>query len=201
MFDDSRSPATAPTPRHAFGPYRVCLVCLGNICRSPMAEVVLRAELDRAGLSARVEVDSAGTGDWHLGEPMDAGASAELARRGYDGTGHQARQFEPSWFGRCDLIAAVDEANLKRLRAMAQEPADADRVVLFTRFDPERARRHSRREAGIPDPYGGGADEFGLAFDLIRGAARGLADQLAELLDGRPVASAQVSPPRPVTED
>lgn len=195
MFDDSRSPATAPTPRHAFGPYQVCLVCLGNICRSPMAEVVLRAELGRAGLSGQAEVDSAGTGDWHLGEPMDVGASAELARRGYDGTGHRARQFEPSWFGRYDLIAAMDESNLKRLRAMAQNPADADRVILFTRFGPEQAGRRSRRAAGVPDPYGGGADEFGLAFDLIQGAARGLADQLAELLNGRPVASAQPREP------
>jgi protein-tyrosine phosphatase len=201
MSDDDRSPATAPAPRHAFGAYRVCLVCLGNICRSPMAEVVLRAELDQAGLSAKVEVDSAGTGDWHLGEPMDTGASAELARRGYDGTGHRARQFGPSWLGRYDLIAAMDQANLKRLRAMTDDPADADRIVLFTRFDPERAAHRNRREAGIPDPYGGGADEFALAFELIRGAARGLAGQLADLLGERPPASARTSPARPVTED
>src|SRR5580658_2329703 len=102
------TPAGAPAPRHSSGMYRICLVCLGNICRSPMAEVILRDELDRAGLSGRVEVDSAGTGDWHLGEPMDRGARAELSRRGYDGAGHRARQFEPSWFRRYDLVAAMD---------------------------------------------------------------------------------------------
>lgn len=201
MFDDRRSPATAPAPRHAFGAYRVCLVCLGNICRSPMAEVVLRAELDEAGLADKVEVDSAGTGDWHLGEPMDQGASTELARHGYDGGGHRARQFEPSWFARYDLIAAMDQANLKRLRTMARDPADADRIILFTRFDPEWSGRRNRRDAGIPDPYGGGADQFGLAFDLILGAARGLAGQLADLLGDQPAATAQASPARPVTED
>jgi len=194
MVADSRTPATAPAPRHAFGSYRVCLVCLGNICRSPMAEVVLRAQLDRVGLADRVEVDSAGTGNWHEGEPMDETASDVLARRGYDGAGHRARQIQPSWFGRYDLIAAMDEANLQRLRAMAPDPDDADRIVLFTRFDPDRAGRGNRRDAGIPDPYGEGADQFALVFDLILGASRGLADQLAALLGGRPASSARVSP-------
>jgi protein-tyrosine phosphatase len=194
MLADSRSPARAPAPRHAFGSYRVCVVCLGNICRSPMAEVVLRAELDQAGLSGRVEVDSAGTGDWHAGESMDDGASTELARRGYDGAGHRARQFQPSWFGRYDLIAAMDEANLQRLRAMAPDPDDADRIILFTRFDQDRGGRRNRRDVGIPDPYGEGAEQFALVFDLVQGASRGLADQLARLLGERPAASARVSP-------
>jgi protein-tyrosine phosphatase len=164
-----------------------------------MAEVVLRAELGRAGLSGRVEVDSAGTGDWHAGEAMNEGASAELARRGYDGTGHRARQIQLSWFGRYDLIAAMDEANLQRLRAMAPDPDDADRIVLFTRFGPEYGGRRNRRDAGIPDPYGQGADQFALVFDLILGAARGLADQLAVLFGqglpgGQPAAPSRVSP-------
>src|SRR5271170_7896793 len=116
-----------PAPRRAFGMYRICLVCLGNICRSPMAEVVLRDELDRAGLSGRVEADSAGTGDWHLGEPMDRGARAELSRRGYDGAGHRARQFEPSWFRRYDLVAAMDGSNLARLRRSAPDQQATDR--------------------------------------------------------------------------
>lgn len=164
--------------------YRVCLVCLGNICRSPMAEVVLGDEIGRAGLADRVAVDSAGTGDWHVGEPMDAGASAELARRGYDGTRHRARQFQRSWFARYDLVAAMDESNLRQLQAMAPGPVDAGRVILFTRFGPELVAPPQPREAGIPDPYGGGADQFALVFDLIQGAARGLASQLAAALDG-----------------
>src|SRR5450755_2384600 len=97
MPADSRARITAPSPRNPFGKYRVCLVCLGNICRSPMAEVVVRAELERAGLAGKVEVDSAGTGDWHVGGPMDRRARAELARRGYDGTSHRARQIDASW--------------------------------------------------------------------------------------------------------
>src|SRR5215469_3504781 len=77
-----------PPPRDSHRQYRICIVCLGNICRSPMAERVLIAELDRAGLTGKVAVESAGTGDWHLGEAMDSRARAELSRRGYDGSGH-----------------------------------------------------------------------------------------------------------------
>jgi protein-tyrosine phosphatase len=167
--------------------YRVCLVCLGNICRSPTAEVVLRAELDRAGLAGRVEVDSAGTGDWHLGEQMDRGARAELSRRGYDGAAHRARQIDPSWFERYDLVAAMDAGNLTRLRRMAPDREAADRTVLFLSFDPARAE--SGDDLEVPDPYGGSAEDYALVFDLVQSAARGLADQLAELLAGRAAGS------------
>jgi len=167
--------------------YRVCLVCLGNICRSPMAEVMLRAELERAGLSARVEVDSAGTGDWHLGEPMDPRARDELSRRGYHGAGHRARQFEPSWFKRYDLVLAMDASNLARLRRMAPDREAAERTVLFLSFDPARAA--SGDDLEVPDPYNGGPEEYALVFGLVQPAARGLADQLTELLAGRPAAS------------
>ena len=165
--------------------YRVSLVCLGNICRSPMAEVILREELDRAGLSDRVEVDSAGTGDWHLGEPMDRGARAELSRRGYDGAAHRARQFEPSWFRRYDLVAAMDGANLERLRRMAPDRQAADRTVLFRSFDPGP----DGHDLEVPDPYNGGPEDYALVFDLVQPAAQGLAGQLARMLAGRPAAS------------
>jgi protein-tyrosine phosphatase len=178
----------APAPRHPSGPYRICLVCLGNICRSPMAEVILREELDRAGLSGRVEVDSAGTGDWHLGEPMDSRARAELSRRGYDGTGHRSRLFDPSWFGRHDLIAAMDRGNLGRLRRMAPDREAAERTVLFLSFDPARNGEGSGRDLEVPDPYDGGPEDYALVFDLVQPAARGLAAQLAVLLAGRPAA-------------
>jgi protein-tyrosine phosphatase len=108
-----------PPPRDPQQPYRICVVCLGNICRSPMAERVLRAELDRAGLGGRVMVDSAGTGDWHLGEEMDSRARAELSRRGYDGSGHEARQIQQDWLARYDLMLAMDRANLANLRQFA----------------------------------------------------------------------------------
>ena len=89
--------AELPGPREPGTPYRICLVCLGNICRSPMAETVLRAELDAAGLDGKAVVDSAGTGDWHIGDLMDPDARTALAGRGYDGSAHRARQFQPTW--------------------------------------------------------------------------------------------------------
>jgi protein-tyrosine phosphatase len=161
--------------------YRVCLVCLGNICRSPMAEVVLRGELARAGLAGRVEVESAGTGDWHAGEPMDARARAELAGRGYDGSAHMARQIDASWLGGYDLIVAMDRGNLRSLRRMAAgRPELAGRIRLLRSFDPDAGD-----EAEVPDPYGGGQEEYAEVFDQVLPAARGLADQLAERLSSR----------------
>src|SRR5579875_719441 len=161
-------PATLPPPREPGRPYRVCLVCLGNICRSPMAEAVLRAELDRAGLAAVVEVDSAGTGDWHVGGRMDPRARAELSRRGYDGTAHRARQILPSWLAGRDLILAMDQANLTGLLAMAG-PAGRDRLRLVRSFDPA-AGGH----AEVPDPYYGGSASFGDTLGLIEAAVGGL---------------------------
>src|SRR5262249_36782709 len=106
------SAAELPPPREPGTPYWVCLVCLGNIRPSPMAQSVLRAELAAAGLDGAVVVDSAGTGDWHVGDSMDPGARAALASRGHDGSAHQARQIQPSWLPRRDLILAMDARNL-----------------------------------------------------------------------------------------
>jgi protein-tyrosine phosphatase len=168
--------AELPSPREPAAPYRVCLVCLGNICRSPMAETVLRAELTAAGLAGAVVVDSAGTGDWHVGDAMDPGAREALASRGHDGSAHRARQFQPSWLSRYDLILAMDARNLADLRRMAQGQ-DPDRIRLFG-------------EAGglgetsdIPDPWGGGPDEFGHVLDLLGAAAPVIAARLARLLE------------------
>ena len=180
------SAAELPSPREPGAPYRVCLVCLGNICRSPMAETVLRAELAAAGLDGAVVVDSAGTGDWHVGDAMDPGARAALASRGLDGSAHRARQFQPSWLARRDLILAMDTRNLADLRRMARDPSSQgyDRIRLFGQVG-------GLTEVGggdIPDPWGGGADEFGHALDLLSAAAPVIAGQLARLLepDGRP---------------
>jgi protein-tyrosine phosphatase len=161
--------------------YRVCLVCLGNICRSPMAEVVVRAELERAGLAGKVEVDSAGTGDWHVGGPMDRRARAELARRGYDGTSHRARQIDASWLDGYDLLVAMDRSNLRNLRRMARDQETAEgRIRLFRSFDPLAAP-----EAEVPDPYDGVGGAFTEVFDLAQAAAAGLAGRLADLLADR----------------
>jgi len=187
------SAAELPSPREPGAPYRVCLVCLGNICRSPMAETVLRAELAAAGLDGAVVVDSAGTGDWHVGDAMDPGARAALASRGFDGSDHRARQFQPSWLARRDLILAMDARNLADLRRMARGPSSqGDRIRLFGEVG-------GLTEAGggdIPDPWGGGADEFGHVLDLLSTAAPAIAGQLARLLepDGRPAGGSAGGP-------
>ena len=176
--------APLPPPLHPDGTYRVCLVCLGNICRSPMAEVVLTSELAAAGLRDSVTVDSAGTGDWHLGHQMDARAAAELSRRGYDGSAHRARQVAPSWLADRDLILAMDRLNLADLRRMATRArAGTDRIWLFG-----EAGGLPPRDAGgldIPDPYGGGSSDFSTVLDLIEEAARHIAVRLTGLLAGR----------------
>jgi protein-tyrosine phosphatase len=174
------SAAELPSPREPGAPYRVCLVCLGNICRSPMAETVLRAALAAAGLDGTVVVDSAGTGDWHVGDAMDPGARSALASRGHDGSGpetHRARQFEPSWLSRYDLILAMDTRNLVDLRRMARGSADADRIRLFGKAG------GLGDTSDIPDPWGGGPDEFGQVLDLLGAAAPVIAARLARLLE------------------
>ena len=144
-----------------------------------MAEALIRAELDAAGLSGRVSVESAGTGDWHLGEPMDRAARAELTRRGYDGSAHRARQINSGWMDQFDLLIAMDASNLRNLQRMAAGRADIlRRIRLFRSFDPA-----APEGAQVPDPYGGGPDEFAQVFDIVQAAARGLVTELQELLE------------------
>ena len=173
------SAAELPPPREPGAPYRVCLVCLGNICRSPMAETVLRAELAAAGLAGEtaraVVVDSAGTGDWHVGDAMDPGARSALASRGHDGSAHRARQFQPSWLSERDLILAMDARNLADLRRMARG-GEAERIRLFGEVG------GLTEVSDIPDPWGGGPDEFGHVLDLLGAAAPVIAARLARLL-------------------
>jgi protein-tyrosine phosphatase len=142
-----------------------------------MAETVLRRSLADAGLDGTVVVDSAGTGDWHLGEPMHQPAQAALAGRGYDGSAHRARQVQASWLAGYDLVLAMDARNLAALRRMAGR-GDRDRIRLFGEVgeltDPEGPE--------IPDPYGGNAADFGHVLDLLTAAAPVVAARLAQLL-------------------
>jgi protein-tyrosine phosphatase len=173
------APPELPPPAGDVAGYRICMVCLGNICRSPTAEVILRDELDRAGLGGRVTVESAGTGDWHIGGPMDSGARAELTRRGYDGSAHVARQITAGWGGDYDLFVVMDRMNLANLRRMFAGGPAQDRIRLMRSFDPA-----APDGAEVPDPYHGTPAEYEAAFDLVLAAARGLTRELAALLAG-----------------
>jgi protein-tyrosine phosphatase len=171
-------PAPLPAPREPGLPYRVCLVCLGNYCRSPMAQTVLRAALAEAGLDRAVVVDSAGTGDWHVGQAMNRMAADALARRGYDGSAHRGRQLRRSWIAERDLFLAMDASNLADLRQLA-EPADGDRIRLFGEVG---GLRSGTRGGEIPDPYGGDADEYDYVLGLITTAAPAIVVRLIDLL-------------------
>jgi low molecular weight protein-tyrosine phosphatase len=162
--------STLPPPRSPSGPYRICCVCLGNICRSPMAEVVLRAQLEAAGWQDRVAVDSAGTGNWHVGDRMNAKARTRLVRNGYDGEAHRARQFDPSWLPERDLILAMDAANLRALRALAA-PEDQGRIRLFGEIADLDGR-------DVPDPYDGSAADFARVLALLESGMSHLVAQL-----------------------
>jgi protein-tyrosine phosphatase len=168
-----------PPPREPGAPYRICLVCLGNYCRSPMAETVLRGSLEQAGLDRAVVVDSAGTGDWHVGQPMNRMARKALARRGYDGSAHRGRQIRPSWLAERDLFLAMDAANLADLRNLAG-PADRARIRLFGEVG---GLSVGIQGSEIPDPYGGDADEYDYVLGLITAAAPVIVGRLIDLLE------------------
>ncbi len=137
-----------------------------------MAEVVVRRVLEDHGLGDEVVVDSAGTGGWHAGMPMDERALRTLSDEGYDGSLHRARQFDEAWFAERDLVLAMDLDNLRALRRIAPPGAD---VRLFRSFDPA-----APEEAEVPDPYYGGIDGFREVLRMVEAAAEGLAKHLAE---------------------
>lgn len=168
-----------PPPRPTDGPgphpYRIAVVCLGNICRSPMAEVVLSSRIAEAGLADLVSVDSSGTGDWHVGDPMDHRASATLSAHGYDGSQHRARQFTQGADASYDLVLAMDEGNLTKIKALAPT-ADVERLRLFRDFDPDEPG------AAVPDPYYGGRDGFEEVLRMVDRSADTLVAALARRL-------------------
>jgi protein-tyrosine phosphatase len=156
--------------------YRVAVVCLGNICRSPIADVVVNALLDEAGLSDDVEVTSAGTGTWHIGEPMDSRAATVLTRGGYDASRHRARHFDADWHDH-DLILVMDHANLADV--LAELPPDRhDRVRLFRSFDPEVEGATPADVPDVPDPYYGGPDGFDHVLAIVERTAHRLVEEL-----------------------
>ena len=149
---------------------RILFVCLGNICRSPTAEGVFRHKLRAAGLEDRVLVDSAGTGDWHVGKAPDSRTRQAAQRRGYDLSALRARQVEVADFQRFDLILAMDQSNLRNLEALRPAGAQADLDLYL--------RRYELALDEVPDPYYGGDDGFEQVLDLIEQASDAL---LAEI--------------------
>ena len=157
--------------------YRICFVCLGNICRSPIAETVMRSLLVENELADRVEVSSAGTGDWHIGERADQRALSVLSRHGYDGSAHRARQFVREAIAENDLVVAMDRSNLSALRRMADED-ELDKLRLLREFDPETTG------TDVPDPYYGGDDGFDEVLEMVEAACRGLVEHVEAELGG-----------------
>jgi protein-tyrosine phosphatase len=144
------TPLPAPNGR----PYRVAMVCLGNICRSPMADVIMSDLVESHGLTDSIEVTSSGTGDWHLGHPMDSRAAAQLSSMDHDPSSHRAKQFTADWADR-DLILAMDHSNLANINNILGDLARPGQVRLFREFDPQ-----AEPDAEVPDPYYGGDAGF-----------------------------------------
>lgn len=156
------------------GTVRLLFVCLGNICRSPTAEGVMRDLVVQEGLGDEIEMDSAGTGSWHVGSAPDARATAAAAGRGVTLAG-LARQVAPEDFEEFDLILAMDSSNLGDLRALARSEEQAEKVRLLREFDPASA---GEADLDVPDPYYGGHDGFGRVFELVAAACEGLLNEI-----------------------
>jgi protein-tyrosine phosphatase len=165
---------------------RVLFVCMGNICRSPTAEAVFRELVRREAPQAGIEIDSAGTHDYHVGDPPDRRAIAAARRRGIDMSALRARLLLPEDFERFDLLLVMDERNrgdaLARAPGAARAPAPgaAERLRLLLDYAPGQAWRE------VPDPYYGSAADFERVLDLIEVAAQGLLDALTAGLSSVP---------------
>ena len=162
--------------------FRICFVCTGNICRSPMAEAIFRRLITLHCHEGRVAVSSAATGDWHVGERADARTIAALEARGYDATAHRARQFDPESFVDLDLVIAFDRGQERILKEWGSAEPDRAKVHLLMSFDPE-----SSTAPDVPDPYYSDAALFSTVLDTIERASLALFRQLEPAL--RPGAS------------
>ncbi len=150
---------------------KVLFVCTGNICRSPTAEGVFRHVVAQAGLAHQITCESAGTHDYHVGDPPDPRTQRAAARRGYDLSVLRARQVSRDDFGKFDYVLAMDQANLLALQRICP-PQHANRLKLFMEFGADPAVRE------VPDPYYGGVQGFEQVLDLVEQASRGLLDSI-----------------------
>ena len=155
-------------------PTRILFVCMGNICRSPTAEGVMRHLVREAGLEEEILIDSAGTGDWHAGDPPDRRATDAARHRGVVLEG-AARQITVEDFEAFDLLLAMDRENLAGIRAVAPSPGAAGKARLLREFDPGSA---GAPDLDVPDPYYGGPQGFETVLDQVEAACRGLLDEI-----------------------
>lgn len=155
-------------------PFRITFVCTGNICRSPMAEAVLRELVAQAGLHRQIEISSAGTGDWHVGEQADQRTLTALLKHGYDGSKHRARQFEPASFADYDLVVVFDRIQERILRSWAHSDYHGAKVRMLLSFDREQSSL-----GDVPDPYYADEHTFDAVLVSIERATAALFRQLA----------------------
>lgn len=156
---------------------RVLFVCMGNICRSPAAEVILHYMVDKAGLDAKVEIDSAGTVGYHEGAPPDARMERALAKRGYSVYG-TARRIKPEDLEKFDLIVTMDEENLQEIKALDMKKIYRDKIKLLSDFF------KSHRDSEVPDPYYGGIAGFDYVIDLLEDGCQNLFKDLIPRISG-----------------
>ena len=162
--------------------YSICVVCTGNICRSPIGEVILEDALARAGLADQVSVCSAGTGSWHVGEGADHRACAVAKRHGLNLTEHTAEVFSADRFAEVDLVLALDSGHLRSLRALAPDEAAREKVRLLRSFDPESV---AADDLEVADPYYGDKRDFEIAYDQVVAAVAGVVEHVERELAHR----------------
>jgi len=155
------------------GVFRICFVCTGNICRSPMAEAVFRDLIRQRGWEHLVSVRSAGTGEWHVGEPSDPRTIHAIESRGFSATHNRARQFDSQWFDDLDLVIVFDRTHERILKTWAPSDDARSKVHLLMSFDPG-----PDGAVDVPDPYYSDAAMFDSVLGMIERACRALFRQL-----------------------
>jgi len=187
------------TMHGAIRPYRVTFVCSGNICRSPMGEVILNQLLAASPLAGAAVADSAGLGSWHVGEGADPRTVRVLAAHGYDGSAHVVRQFQAGWFAERDLVLGADRGHLRDLRQLAARARPGQRtppgaggasgsapgmatVDFIRRFDPQAVVAGTLE---VDDPWYGSPADFERTYREVEAACRGLAEALPAVLAAR----------------
>lgn len=155
--------------------YNICVVCSGNICRSPIGAVVLAALAEKQGMADQVHITSGGMGDWHVGDPADRRARAALRKAGFNGEAHRAAQFQRDWFEQNDLILAADSTHVRALRTLAPDDAAREKVRLIREFDPAAVEND---DLEVDDPYYGSDADFDHVVKQLVAASAGVLDHV-----------------------